>query len=210
MCTLARISVDHPLMDVRFWLMDFSVFFCMLGTLILYIIYKDFAEYMGVGEHYSVALSGIGIGDVIGRVGTGFLASTKYVDAIFAYGLAQLFCCFVMVGHLFISDMAGLVGLTAAFGTLYGSQNVLIAVAPSACFGREKLVIVFGHILFLGGVGALIGAPIAGAIVDYTGMYEGVIWFTIGNLFIGSVLMFLCYIVDRTMKQQRDKKVDEL
>lgn len=35
-----RNSSDHPLLDTRVWLMDFSVLFCMVGTLTLYVIYK--------------------------------------------------------------------------------------------------------------------------------------------------------------------------
>ncbi|ROT66840.1 hypothetical protein C7M84_015111 [Penaeus vannamei] len=66
-------SSDHPLLDTRVWLMDFSVLFCMVGTLTLYVIYKDFADSVGQSEYYSMALSGIGIGDLIGRVSTGLL-----------------------------------------------------------------------------------------------------------------------------------------
>ncbi|XP_068230159.1 uncharacterized protein [Palaemon carinicauda] len=208
--TFNKNSADHPLLDPRFWLMDFSVCLCMLGTLTIHIIYKDFTNYLGVGEHYTVALSGIGIGDAIGRVGTGFLMSLKFIDPIFTYGLAQLLCCFVLVGHLFVSNMPGLLAVSGSFGLLYGSQNILIAMAPSEVFGRDKLVLVFGHILFLGGVGALLGAPIAGAIVDATGMFEYVVLFAVTSLFGGTVLMFICYLIHRHKQQQKKNTSDEV
>lgn len=84
------------------------------------------------------------------------------MDAVFTYGLVMLLCSVVMIGHLFINSAVALLALTATFGCLYGSMNVLIAVAPSKEFGKEKLVMVFGYILFFGGIGALIGPPLAG------------------------------------------------
>ncbi|XP_042215606.1 monocarboxylate transporter 12-like isoform X2 [Homarus americanus] len=198
-----RKSSDHPLLDIRFWLLDFAVFFVMVGTLCLYIIYKDFADSKGVGDYYSMALSGIGIGDLCGRMCTGFLMSTRLVDPVFTYGLALLLCAIVMMCHIFISTSTHLLVLTAMFGFLYGSQNVLIAVAPSMVFGREKLITVFGHILFLGGIGALIGAPVAGYIVDSTGSYDGVLFFSVVSLTLGTCLMFMCYFIQRKKADQQ-------
>nr|XP_053626539.1 uncharacterized protein LOC128684411 [Cherax quadricarinatus] len=201
--SFARKSTNHPLFDVRFWLMDFAVFFAMLGTLCLYIIYKDFADYMGLGDYYSIALSGIGIGDLCGRMFTGFLMNMEWIDSVFAYGMALLLCAVVVVGHMFITTSTQLLVLTGIFGFLYGGQNVLIAVAPSMVFGREKLITVFGHILFLGGIGALIGAPIAGSIVDSTGSYDGVVLFSTVSLASGTLLMFICYFIHRKRCNQQ-------
>nr|XP_045614996.1 monocarboxylate transporter 9-like isoform X1 [Procambarus clarkii]XP_045614997.1 monocarboxylate transporter 9-like isoform X1 [Procambarus clarkii]XP_045614998.1 monocarboxylate transporter 9-like isoform X1 [Procambarus clarkii] len=198
-----RSSNNHPLLDARFWLMDFAVFFAMLGTLCLYIIYKDFADSKGLGDYYSMALSGIGIGDLCGRMFTGFLMNMKCIDSVFAYGLALLLCAVVMVGHIFIKTSTQLLVLTVIFGFLYGGQNVLIAVAPSMVFGREKLITVFGHILFLGGLGALIGAPIAGYIVDSTGNYDGVLLFSMASLASGTLLMFMCYFIHRKRSNEQ-------
>lgn len=78
------------------------------------------------------------------------------------YGLSMFLCGLVVLSHALITTSTHFLVLTALFGILYGSQNVLIAVTPSKVFGREKLPTVFGYILFLGGIGALIGAPIAG------------------------------------------------
>lgn len=204
-------SSDHPLLDTRVWLMDFSVLFCMVGTLTLYVIYKDFADSVGQSEYYSMALSGIGIGDLIGRVSTGLLMTLNdQVDAVFTYGLVMLLCSVVMIGHLFINSAVALLALTATFGCLYGSMNVLIAVAPSKEFGKEKLVMVFGYILFFGGIGALIGPPLAGCIVDLTGSYTGVIWFSVANLLSGAALMFLCYLISQRMKRKRQLPGEEV
>lgn len=86
----------------------------------------------------------------------------QFFNPLLMYALSMFFCGLVVLSHILITTSTHFLILTAMFGILYGSQNVLIAVTPSRIFGREKLPSVFGYILFLGGLGALIGAPIAG------------------------------------------------
>lgn len=76
--------------------------------------------------------------------------------------MAIALCGVVVLCHMFVTTKTHFLAITVIFGFLYGAQNILIAVAPSLVFGKDKLPTVFGHILFLGGVAALIGAPIAG------------------------------------------------
>lgn len=40
-------------------------------------VFQDFADSVGQSEYYSMALSGIGIGDLCGRVSTGLLMTLK-------------------------------------------------------------------------------------------------------------------------------------
>ena len=37
-----------------------------------------------------------------------------------------------------------------------------MAITPVKLFGKDNMVVVFGNMLFWGGIGALFGAPIAG------------------------------------------------
>lgn len=170
----------------------------MLGTMCLFIIYKDFAVSKNVGEYYTMGLSGIGIGDLVGRMSAGLMLSSEFFNPLLMYGLTMFFCGLVVICHMLITTSTHFLVLATLFGILYGSQNVLIAVAPSKIFGREKLPTVFGYILFLGGLGALFGAPIAGSIVDSTGSFDGVLGFTSANLFVGSILLFICFLVHRS------------
>ena len=63
-------------MESRFWLLNVAYFFAMVGTICFFIIYKDFAVSKGVGDYYTMALSGIGIGDLVGRMSTGIMLSS--------------------------------------------------------------------------------------------------------------------------------------
>lgn len=50
----------------------------------------------------------------------------------------------------------------------------------------------------------------AGFIVDLTGSYTGVIWFSVANLLSGAVLMFLCYLISQKMKRKRQLPGEEV
>lgn len=68
----------------------------------------------------------------------------------------------VLMCHVFIKNLVSMHILGTLFGMVYGAQNVLVAITPVKLFGKDRLVVVFGHLLFWGGIGALFGAPIAG------------------------------------------------
>lgn len=68
---------NNPLLDLRFWLLDFAIFFSMVSTLFIFIIYMDFANNKGLGEYYAPALASLGIGDALGRLSVGILLSFK-------------------------------------------------------------------------------------------------------------------------------------
>ncbi|XP_063842102.1 uncharacterized protein LOC135089870 isoform X1 [Scylla paramamosain] len=203
---LTRKSEDSIFMESRFWLLNVAYFFAMVGTICFFIIYKDFAVSKGVGDYYTMALSGIGIGDLVGRMSTGIMLSVTLINPVLTFSVSMLLCGVVMFSHAFITTSTHFLVLTAMFGILNGSQNVLIAVTPTMVFGREKLSTVFGYILFLGGIGALIGAPIAGLIVDKTGNFDGVVGFSSGSLFAGSFLMFICFLIHRSTVQSQTQQ----
>ncbi|KAG0723233.1 Monocarboxylate transporter 14 [Chionoecetes opilio] len=209
LAVLSSKSEGSVLMEARFWLVGVAYFLAMLGTICFFIIYKDYAVSKGVGEYYTIALSGIGIGDLVGRMTTGIFVSSEFVNPVLTFSIVMLVCGLVVLTHAFIHTSTQFLILTAIFGILNGSLNVLIAVTPSLVFGRDKLSTVFGYILFLGGAGALIGAPIAGSIVDATGSFNGVVGFSSGSLVAGAGLMFCCYLVHRNtlLAQTQDQEV---
>ena len=68
----------------------------------------------------------------------------------------------ILGSYLIIKDGGLFIAAATVFGIMYGAQNIYIAVTPSRLFGREKLARVFGISVFLAGLGALIGSPVAG------------------------------------------------
>lgn len=103
--------------------MNVAYFFAMVGTICFFIIYKDFAVSKGVGEYYTMALSGIGIGDLVGRMSTGIMVSSKvsveHYRAVMTcimgkleVTLMEIFCCvlgeYSLATCLILSSFSGL------------------------------------------------------------------------------------------------------
>ncbi|CAL4155018.1 unnamed protein product, partial [Meganyctiphanes norvegica] len=178
----------NPLLDPRFWLMDFAVFFGTIGASTHFVIYKDLADFLGVIDHYSTGLSAMGIGDMVGRIAGGVLTSTTWADPLLCYSVSIASTGSILGAHLLVNNSITFLFLAIGFGFFYGIMNILLAVAPSKVFGRDKLVTVFGNILFLSGIGAFIGPPITGTIADKTGSYVGVVFFSMTCLITGGML----------------------
>ncbi|XP_045118347.1 monocarboxylate transporter 9-like [Portunus trituberculatus] len=187
--------------DICFWLISTAFFFAMLSTTSIFIIYKDFVVSKGLGEHYTIMLIGLGFGDVTGRLSMGIAHSNKFFNPVWSYCAALFLTGVVLLCHVFINSTPSLHIFGTLYGMTYGAQNVLVAIAPLKLFGKDRLVVVFGYLLVWGGIGALIGAPIAGSIVDKTGDYGGVLGLALACHTVGAALMMLCALIDGKSRQ---------
>ncbi|RXG72267.1 Monocarboxylate transporter 14 [Armadillidium vulgare] len=153
--------VEGKLVDPCLLLINITMFFTMLATMKLFVIYKDLSKFLGVEDYYSIAMSTVGIGDILGRISAGFLSSYKCIDSVLAYAIAMILCGIAIAFHICATWGPMFPLLTGLFGFFYGQQNVFITIVPAILFGRENLVSVFGYILFFAGLGALVGTPLA-------------------------------------------------
>jgi MFS family permease len=133
-----------------------------------------YAESTGVDPVTAAALVGvIGISSVAGRVVLGaiadrfgrvrtFQASFAVLAASFALWLGQ-----VLLGGSFAVLLAFAVVLGVGYGGWIALQPTVIADA----FGLSGLGWVVGLVYTAAGIGALLGAPLAGVLIDSTGGY---------------------------------------
>ncbi|XP_063840475.1 katanin p60 ATPase-containing subunit A-like 1 isoform X5 [Scylla paramamosain] len=189
-------STWNAFKDICFWLISTAFFFAMLSTTSIFIIYKDFIISRGFGEQYTIMLIGFGVGDVAGRLTMGIAHSSKFFNPVWSYCVSLFLTGVVLMCHVFIKSLPSMHIFGTLFGMTYGAQNVLVAIAPLKLFGKDRLVVVFGYLLVWGGIGALIGAPIAGTIVDKTGGYGGVLGMSLGCHIVAASLMMLCALID--------------
>ena len=141
---------------------------------VTFVYLAPFAEAHGSGRVAAAALvSVVGVGSVGGRLGLGWLADR-------GNRLATLRGCFVVMAAatalwLAAGGYATLVVFALAFGVGYGGWVALMPAVVADLFGAAALGGSIGALYSSGAVGALLGPPLAGVVVDSTGSYRWVL-----------------------------------
>ncbi|CAG0904515.1 unnamed protein product [Cyprideis torosa] len=174
--------------DPRFWCFNFAGLVGIMGTLTLYVLYKDFAISKNLEERFVYVLSAIGLGDLLGRLFAVMFVSWTFFNPLFVYALIQCLTGAIVLYHVSVETIEQLVVCCLGLGLCYGMQNVLLAVAPGKVYGPTNLTTTFGYILFWCGIGAFLGPPIAGALVDESAANG----YTYAFVFIGTASMLGC------------------
>ncbi|KAF2350547.1 Major facilitator superfamily [Trinorchestia longiramus] len=206
-CSRRSVFGVHDLLfseDPSVWCFAFSYFCSQLGATTIFVIFADFAQYLGVGDYASTAMSAAGFGDIVGRFGGGMLAVGGVGNSTVLYACFMLMSALLLCSYLIVNNGIVFVGVTAAYGTMYGAQNMYFAITAKIIFGRQCLADVFGLAVFLGGIGSLVGSPLAGLLIDVSGGYISVLLSEVTCCVLGGVLMFVCFL------SKRNEYVDEL
>ncbi|XP_049872732.1 monocarboxylate transporter 3 [Pectinophora gossypiella] len=192
--TLATMLDVSLFKSPTFNILAISGFFTMLGFFVPYMYCKKRAEENGMSEHSAVLLvSAIGIANIVGRIACGLVSSMPKVSplwlnniALSAGGIATMFSgyCFDEVFQYTYCVVFGLA--VACFASL---RSILVV----EYIGLEQLTNCFGLFLLFQGFGALLGAPIAGALMDLTNSYD-ISFYVSGGFLLFSAVM--CYPVD--------------
>lgn len=151
-----RLSLNGPVA----WALYMNCFFTMLSLLIVYILLQDAIDSMGLQDYYVPFFSVMGAGDLIGRLATGLLIEYCGLNPVILNLIAQAVSCLSILAFLVVYNGIQLLAQGLIFSTAVGVQYVLLAIVPRTIFGSVDKI--FGIILFFGGVGILIGSPIAG------------------------------------------------
>ncbi|CAG0916416.1 unnamed protein product [Notodromas monacha] len=202
---------DLPLFqDPRFWCFNYSGLVWIMGTLTLYVLYKDFALKKGIVERFIYALSGLGLGDLIGRLFSGTFVSWSCVNSVLVYALVQLACGIIILYHITITNSEEFIILCVCLGICYGTQNVLLAVAPAEVYGSSHLTVVFGYILFFCGIGAILGPPIASLLLQHYNDYFPVFIFAGTATLTGGLVSLICFYIDWRWRKEKMLKREQL
>ncbi|EFX85219.1 hypothetical protein DAPPUDRAFT_98699 [Daphnia pulex] len=113
-------------------------------------------------RYYIIMLSTMGIGDLICRLVIGPLITVWKLDVTKLYAISQIACAITIASFPTVVNGVQMIIQGFLFSVTFGS------LVPRAIFGSENLNRIFGVSMFFGGIGILIGPPIAGLIVDIT------------------------------------------
>ncbi|XP_014205911.1 monocarboxylate transporter 4 [Copidosoma floridanum] len=190
-----------------FVILSISGCLTMMGFYTPFVFVKDRALESGVDSNSAMFLvSIIGIGNVIGRLVFGGVVSLPGINALVVNnvfitlsGLLTMFSGFSMTKEyqFFFS---------AAFGLSVSVFAALRSLIIVELLGLEKLTNAFGLVLLFQGVGATVGAPLAGALKDMTGSYDASFYFA-GILIVISAV--ICYPLNRLNLSEKEKESDQ-
>jgi len=162
-----------------FKLLYVSSLLSSMGLFTPFVFLPAFARDHGASEVAAATLVGlIGGSSVVGRMGLGAMA-----DRVGVVRLYQL--CYLVVGLSFAlwlvaQSYALLVVFALVLGVGYGGYVALSPAVLAHFYGTERLGSVLGALYTSGGVGVLMGPPVAGFIIGHSG-YRWAIAFSLAT-----------------------------
>jgi len=184
----SQINVREAIRTPTFGLLYLNSFLSSLALFVPFVYLPAFAHDRGTSEVAAAALVGaIGGASVVGRLGLGALADRFSV-------IFLLKTCYFVLAVSFAIWLVGssylvLVAFALVLGAGYGGFVALSPAVIAELFGVRKLGTMMGLLYTSGGVGALLGPPLAGMIVDRTGSYRWAIVYSLIAAFASYVVL---------------------
>lgn len=186
----ATLSIDapSPVRTPQFAVLYVSGLFVSLALFLVFIFLVPFAEENGVGKVAAASLVGIvGASSIVGRLALGLLADR--VGSVRMYRATFLVIASSYGLWLATSEYAVLVAFTVVFGAAYGGFIALSPAVMAELFGTAAMGRVVGVLYTSAGIGALVGPPAAGFVIDATGSYRWAIGAAMALAFGGWLIL---------------------
>ncbi|GFO33668.1 monocarboxylate transporter 14 [Plakobranchus ocellatus] len=132
----------------------------------------------------------IGVTNTVGRIVSGWLADRPWVSALYLYSGALVFSGVAIVFVPFCVSETSLAFMAAVFGMCMAISTSLRTILLVECLGLEQLANSFGLLCLFQGVAALIGAPIAGELLDQTKNIDHCFYMAGSLIVFAGLLMF--------------------
>ena len=167
-----EVSVGQAIRTRAFGLLYLNSFLSSFALFVPFVYLPAYAHDHGASEVAAAALVGlIGGASVVGRLGLGALA-----DRLGAITLLKI--CYLVLASSFAIWLLGgesystLIVFALVLGAGYGGFVALSPAVLAELFGVRRLGTMMGLMYTSGGIGALLGPPIAGLIIDWTETYR--------------------------------------
>jgi len=164
-------SLGRVVRSTAFVMLYVSWILATAALFVPFVFLPAFALDLGVSQVLAAALiSVLGGMSVIGRLGLGLLSDRVGTLRLFKVATLAMGASYLL--WLAATDYGWLLGFAAVLGLGYGVRIALMPVILIELFGLQSLGAVLGVFFTATGVSALVGPPLAGFIVDYTGSYR--------------------------------------
>ncbi|CAJ0950437.1 unnamed protein product [Ranitomeya imitator] len=203
-------AFDLLLRHRRYQIYTIGVTWLVLGFVLPLFYFVPYATSNGFEDSTSaLLLSLIGFINIFARPVAGLVSQQRifsgkliylFSGAVIANGLSNLVCA------TFVSFPA-LIVYCVLYGISMSVIGSLIFQVLMDIVGMKRFPAAFGLFTILESVTILVGPPLAGLLVDITGQYNLVFYFTCSAVTSSGLFMFLAsYILDKKKKERQKKK----
>jgi MFS family permease len=169
--TPSRVRLIDAVRSPVFGLLYASSVTVSIVIFVPFVYLPSFAHDRGASEFASAALVGIiGGASVAGRMGLGSLADRAGVVRLYQASFLVLALSFGI--WMIAASYPMMVVFALVMGAGYGGYVALSPALIAHLFGTRRTGTMLGALYTSGGIGAMVGPPIVGLIIDRTGSYR--------------------------------------
>jgi MFS family permease len=169
--TVSRVQLRDALRSPAFGFLYASSVTVSIVIFVPFVYLPSFAHDHGASEFASAALVGIiGASSVAGRMGLGSMADRAGVVRLYQASFLVLALSYGL--WLVAASYPMMVVFAIVMGAGYGGYVALSPAVVAHLFGTQRMGTMLGALYTSGGIGAMVGPPIVGVIIDRTGSYR--------------------------------------
>lgn len=189
--TELHIRTTQALKTATFWRIaaTFMVHALLTGTVITHIM-PSLSSIGVIRSRASLMAMAVPIISVAGRLGFGWMADKFDRRRIVATSFAMMTAGLLFFGYAQSAGLWLLVPFLFLFGLGYGGSTAVRPSIVSEYFGRANFGSIFGFIVGINAIGAIVGPPVAGWVYDNWGSYQSVWLVYAGLAFVAVLLIF--------------------
>ncbi len=194
-------------LDIRFLLFSISNFILYVWYDVVYVYLPDWA-----GEHNvsttdaSMLISLIGIVNMFGEIGLGWIGDRKEMNPNIVYAICMGFCGISVVMIPLFFSYVWMCILASAFGLFIAANYSLTSIILVNLVDLDRFTNAYGLLLLVQGIANLVGPPLAGMGYDYTGSYNLSFFLAGGFIILSGALLLILPVMNRYKKYQRRKE----
>lgn len=194
-------------LDIRFLLFSISNFILYVWYDVVYVYLPDWAGEHGVSTtDASMLISLIGIINMFGEIGLGWIGDRKEANPNIVYAICMGFCGISVVLIPLFYSYTWMCVLASAFGLFIAANYSLTSIILVNLVDLDRFTNAYGLLLLVQGIANLVGPPLAGMGYDYTGAYNLSFFLAGGFIIVSGVLLLILPVVNRYKKYQRRKE----
>jgi len=170
-----------------FWLLYVSSFFISIALFLPFVFMADYVDSTGTNGSAAILLGVIGMASIVGRLGFGAIASRIGILSLYRLSLLVLglsFLIWISAGTSYVV----LLVFAAVLGVAYGGFIALSPAVVAQRYGRVGMGGVLGALYTAAGVGALVGPPLMGHLIDNSG-HTTALWTALASGLIGTAVV---------------------